>query len=136
MPRARALGSLAQVASLAADMPTAMAAGTEGLALLRELGDAEGMIVALTSLGSAATITGEPEAWRPYLAEAAALAEQAGDQRSLAYALALTGRAAVNRATNRDAGRAALRRSLEIAQSCGTDLPGAPAGRPGPGGPR
>ena len=47
--RARALGSLAQVASLAADMPTAMAAGTEGLALLRELGDSEGMIVALTT---------------------------------------------------------------------------------------
>ncbi len=121
--RARALGSLAQIASLAADMPTAMAAGTEGLALLRELGDSEGMIVALTSLGSAATIMGEPEAWRPYLEEAAALAEQAGDQRSLAYALALTGRAAVNRATNRDAGRAALRRSVEIAQSCGaTDV--------------
>jgi DNA-binding CsgD family transcriptional regulator len=121
--RARALGSLSQIASLAADMPTAMAAGTEGLSLLRQLGDSEGMIVALTSLGSSATIMGEPDAWRPYLEEAASLAEKIGDQRSLAYALALTGRAAVNRATNRDAGRAALRRSAEVAQACGaTDV--------------
>ncbi len=117
--RARALGSLAQVASLAADMPTAMAAGTAALDLLRQLGDADGMIVALTSLGSSATIMGEPDAGRPYLSEAAELAEATGDQRALAYALALLGRTAVNSATNRDAGREALRRSLEAAQACG-----------------
>jgi predicted ATPase/DNA-binding CsgD family transcriptional regulator len=117
--RARALGSLAQVASLAADMPTAMEAGTAALDLLRELGDAGGMIVALTSLGSSATIMGEPDAGRPYLNEAIALAEETGDQRALAYALALLGRIAVNSAVDRDAGREALRRSLAVARRCG-----------------
>jgi predicted ATPase/DNA-binding CsgD family transcriptional regulator len=117
--RARALGRLAQVASLAADMPTAMAAGTAGLGLLRRLGDQDGMIVALTSLGSSATIMGEPDAGRPYLDEAVALAEQLGDQRALAYALALLGRTAVNSARERDAGRRALRRSADVARACG-----------------
>jgi predicted ATPase/DNA-binding CsgD family transcriptional regulator len=116
--RARALGSLAQVASLAADMTTAMEAGTAALDLLRQLGDADGMIVALTSLGSSATIMGEPDAGRPYLNEAIALAEQTGDQRALAYALALLGRTAVNSAVGRDAGRVALRRSLSVAHAC------------------
>ena len=116
--RARALGSLAQVASLAADMTTAMEAGTAALDLLRQLGDADGMIVALTSLGSSATIMGEPDAGRPYLNEAIALAEQTGDQRALAYALALLGRTAVNSAAGRDAGREALRRSLAVARAC------------------
>jgi predicted ATPase/DNA-binding CsgD family transcriptional regulator len=115
--RARALGSLAQVASLAADMTTAMEAGTAALELLRRLGDADGMIVALTSLGSSATIMGEPDAGRPYLNEAIALAEQTGDQRALAYALALLGRTAVNSAVDRDAGREALRRSLAVAHA-------------------
>jgi DNA-binding CsgD family transcriptional regulator len=119
MLRARAMGSLSQVASLAADMPTAMAAGAASLALLRQLGDQQGMIVALTSLGSSATIMAEPDAGRPYLAEAAALAAEIGDQRALAYALALTGRTAVNSATDRDAGRMALRRSIEVARACG-----------------
>jgi predicted ATPase len=45
--RVRALGGLTQIASLALDMPTAFAAGTEGLALLRELGDTEGIIMTL-----------------------------------------------------------------------------------------
>jgi predicted ATPase/DNA-binding CsgD family transcriptional regulator len=117
--RARALGSLSQVASLAADMSTAMSAGTEGLDLLRQLGDTQGMIVTLTSLGSSATIMAEPDAGRGYLEEAAALAEATGDRRSVAYALALTGRTAVNSATNRDAGRTALRHSIEIAEECG-----------------
>jgi predicted ATPase/DNA-binding CsgD family transcriptional regulator len=116
--RARALGGLAQVASLAADMTTAMEAGTAALDLLRQLGDADGMIVALTSLGSSATIMGEPDAGRPYLNEAIALAEQSGDQRALAYALALLGRTAVNSAVGRDAGREALRRSLAVARAC------------------
>ena len=115
---ARALGSLAQVASLAADMPTAMEAGTAALDLLRQLGDAGGMIVALTSLGSSATIMAEPDAGRPYLNEAIALAEETGDQRALAYALALLGRTAVNSAINRDAGREALQRSLAVARAC------------------
>jgi len=116
--RARALGSLAQVASLAADMTTAMEAGTAALDLLRQLGDADGMIVALTSLGSSATIMGEPDAGRPYLNEAITLAEQTGDQRALAYALALLGRTAVNSAVDRDEGREALRRSLAVARAC------------------
>jgi predicted ATPase len=114
--RARALGSLAQVASLAADMPTAMTAGTAALGLLRELGDKDGMIVALTSLGSSATIMGEPDAGRPYLERAVALAEETGDQHALAYALALLGRTAVNSAAGRDIGRDALRRSLAVAR--------------------
>ena len=117
--RARALGSLAQVASLAADMPTAMAAGTAALGLLRRLGDKDGMILALTSLGSSATIMGERDAGRPYLEQAVALAEETGDQPALAYALALLGRTAVNSAVNRDAGRDALRRSLSVARACG-----------------
>jgi predicted ATPase/DNA-binding CsgD family transcriptional regulator len=117
--RARALGSLAQVASLAADMPTAVEAGTAALDLLRQLNDTDGMIVALTSLGSSATIMGEPDAGRPYLTEAIALAEQTGDQRALAYALALLGRTAVNSAVGRDSGREALQRSLTVARACG-----------------
>jgi predicted ATPase/DNA-binding CsgD family transcriptional regulator len=117
--RARTLGSLAQVASLAADMPTAMEAGTAALDLLRQLDDADGMIVALTSLGSSATIMGQTDAGRSYLNEAIALAEETGDQRALAYALALLGRTAVNSAVNRDAGRGALQRSLAVARSAG-----------------
>jgi len=117
--RARALGSLAQVASLAADMPTAMEAGAAALELLRQLDDADGMIVALTSLGSSATIMGQTDAGRSYLNEAIALAEQTGDQRALAYALALLGRTAVNSAVNRDAGREALQRSLAVAGTAG-----------------
>jgi hypothetical protein len=77
------------------------------------------MILALTSLGSSATIMGEPDAGRPYLEQAAALAEETGDQHALAYALALLGRTAVNSAVNRDAGRDALRRSVAVAQACG-----------------
>jgi predicted ATPase len=75
--RARALGGLTQIASLALDLPVAFAAGTEGLALQRQLGDQTGIIMTLTSLGSSATLMGEPEAGRPYLHEAIALAEQA-----------------------------------------------------------
>ena len=66
--RARALGALTQIASLALDLPVAFAAGTEGLAVLRQLGDKEGIVMTLTSLGSSATLMGEPEACRPYLA--------------------------------------------------------------------
>jgi len=117
--RARALGSLAQVASLAADMPTARAAGTAALELMRQLGDCGGMILALTSLGSSATIMGDAAAGRSYLEQAVELAEQTGDQHALAYALALLGRTAVNSAVNRDAGRDALRRSLAVARGCG-----------------
>ena len=117
--RARALGSLAQVASLAADMPTAMEAGTAALDLLRQLADADGMIVALTSLGSSATIMGQSDEGRSYLNEAITLAEETGAQRALAYALALLGRTAVNSAVNRDAGRDALQRSLAVARAAG-----------------
>ena len=92
--------------SLAADMPTAMAAGTAASDLLRRLDHKDGMIVALTSLGSSATIMGEPDAGPAlYLERAVALAEETGDQRALAYALALLGRTAVNSAVGRDAGR-------------------------------
>ena len=117
--RARALGGLTQIASLALDMPVAFAAGTEGLALLRELGDTEGIIMTLTSLGSIATLMGEPDSGRSYLHEAIALAERSGDQRALAYALAVRGRAAVNWPGDRLAGRKAARRAIEVAKQCG-----------------
>ena len=52
--RARALGALTQIASLALDLPVAFAAGTEGLAVLRQLGDKEGIVMTLTSLGFSA----------------------------------------------------------------------------------
>jgi predicted ATPase/DNA-binding CsgD family transcriptional regulator len=117
--RGRALGGLAQIASLALDLPVAFAAGREGLALLRRLGDKEGIVMTLTSLGSSATLMGEPEAGRPYLYEAIALAEEIGDQRALAYALAVRGRAATSLPDDRPAGREALRRAIEVARRCG-----------------
>jgi predicted ATPase/DNA-binding CsgD family transcriptional regulator len=117
--RARALGALTQIASLTLDLPLAFAAGTEGLAVLRQLGDNEAIVMTLTSLGSSAIQTGEPEAFRPYLDEAIALAEETGDQRALAYALAVRGRVANSFAADRPAGREALRRSIEVARQCG-----------------
>jgi predicted ATPase/DNA-binding CsgD family transcriptional regulator len=117
--RGRALGGLTQIASLALDLPVAFAAGTEGLALLRQLGDKEGIVMTLTSLGSSATLMGEPEAGRPYLHEAIALAEEIGDQRALAYALAVRGRAATSLPADRAAGREALHRAIEVARQCG-----------------
>ena len=117
--RARALGALTQIASLALDLPVALAAGTEGLAVLRQLGDKEGIVMTLTSLGSSATLMSEPEAGRPYLDEAIALAEGIGDQRALAYALAVRGRAATMVPADRPAGRETLRRSIEVARQCG-----------------
>jgi predicted ATPase/DNA-binding CsgD family transcriptional regulator len=116
--RARALGALTQIASLTLDLPLAFAAGTEGLAVLRQLDDKEGMVMTLTSLGSSATQMGEPEAFR-YLDEAVALAEEIGDQRALAYALAMRGRIANTVPADRPAGRSALRRSVEVARQCG-----------------
>jgi len=117
--RARALGALTQIASLTLDLPLAFAAGTEGLAVLRQLGDNEGIVMTLTSLGSSAIQTSEPEAFRPYLDEAIALAEETGDQRALAYALAVRGRVANGFPADRPAGREALRRSIEVARQCG-----------------
>jgi predicted ATPase/DNA-binding CsgD family transcriptional regulator len=117
--RARALGALTQIASLALDLPVAFAAGTEGLAVLRQLGDKEGIVMTLTSLGSSATLMAEPEAGRAYLNEAIALAEEIDDQRALAYALAVRGRAATMLPADRPAGREALRRSIEVARRCG-----------------
>jgi DNA-binding CsgD family transcriptional regulator/tetratricopeptide (TPR) repeat protein len=118
--RARALGALTQIASLALDLPVAFAAGTEGLAVLRQLGDTEAIIMTLTSLGSSATLMGEPDAGRPYLHEAIALAEEIGDLRALAYALAVRGRAATMSPADRPAGREVLRRSIDVARQCGT----------------
>jgi predicted ATPase/DNA-binding CsgD family transcriptional regulator len=114
--RARALGALAQIASLTVDRPLAFAAGNEGLAVLRELGDKEGIVMTLTSLG----FTSGDEVGLSYLDEAIALAEEIGDQRALAYALAMRGRAANHLPGDRPAGREALRRSLEIARQCGS----------------
>jgi predicted ATPase/DNA-binding CsgD family transcriptional regulator len=117
--RARALGALTQIASLTLDLALAVAAGTEGLAVLRQLGDKEGMVMTLTSLGSSAIQMGEPEAFRPYLDEAIALAGETGDQRALAYALTVRGRVANSFPADRPAGREALRRSIEVARQCG-----------------
>jgi predicted ATPase/DNA-binding CsgD family transcriptional regulator len=114
-PRARALGALTQIAGLTLDRPLALAAGTEGLALLRQLGDKEGIVMTLTSLGFSI----EGEAGLSFLDEAIALAEEIGDQRALAYALAMRGRAANTFPADRPAGREALRRSIEVARQCG-----------------
>ena len=113
--RARALGALTQIAGLARDMPAAFAAGTEGLAVLRQLGDKEGIVMTLTSLG----FSTEDGTGRPYLDEAVALAEEIGDQRTLAYALAVRGRFANTFPADRPAGREALRRSIAVARQCG-----------------
>jgi predicted ATPase/DNA-binding CsgD family transcriptional regulator len=113
--RARALGGLTQMAGLTLDLPLAFAAGTEGLTLLRQLGDKEGVVMTLTSLGF--SISGDEG--RPYLEEAIALAEEIGDQRALAYALAMRGRVANTVPADRPAGRDALRRGIEVARQCG-----------------
>ena len=112
--RARALGALTQIAGLARDRPVAFAAGTEGLAVLRQLGDKEGIVMTLTSLG----FSTEDGTGLPYLLEAVALAEEIGDQRALAYALAVRGRFANTFPADRPAGRQALRRSIEVARQC------------------
>jgi predicted ATPase/DNA-binding CsgD family transcriptional regulator len=114
--RARALGALTQIASLTRDLPVAFAAGTEGLAVLRQLGDKEGIVMTLTSLG----FSTEDGTGRAYLDEAVALAEEIGDQRALAYALAVRGRFANTFPADRPAGREALRRSIEVARQCGS----------------
>jgi predicted ATPase/DNA-binding CsgD family transcriptional regulator len=115
-PRARALGALTQIAGLALDLPLAFAAGTEGLAVLRQLGDKEGIVMTLTSLGFGSE---DQRAGLPYLYEAIALAEEIGDQRALAYALAMWGREATSFPADRPAGREALHRSIEVARQCG-----------------
>jgi predicted ATPase/DNA-binding CsgD family transcriptional regulator len=117
--RARALGGLARIAGLAYDFPTAQAAGAESLGMLRQLGDKPGIVQALTSLGFIAAPLAEPGSGHAYLTEAAALAEQLGDQAAQAYALALIGRAAINRPADRPAARTALRRSIQLARECG-----------------
>ncbi|HEY6297086.1 MAG TPA: LuxR C-terminal-related transcriptional regulator, partial [Streptosporangiaceae bacterium] len=113
--RARALGALSQIASLVRDHPTAFAAGAEGLSLLRQLGDKEGIVMALTSLG----FSKEDGTGLPYLEEAIALAEEIGDQRMLAYVLAVRGRFANTFPADRPAGREALGRSMAVARQCG-----------------
>jgi hypothetical protein len=117
--RARALGGLAQVAGLAFDFPTAAAAGAESLAMLRELDDKPGIVLALTSLGFIATALAEPDSGRAHLLEAASLASELGDEAAQAYALALIGRAAINYPGDRSAAREPVRRAIELARRCG-----------------
>lgn len=117
--RAQALGGLARIAGLAYNFPTAQAAGTESLAILRQLGDKPGLVQALTSLGFIAAPLAEPDSGQAYLTEAAALAEQLGDRAAQAYALALIGRSAINQPADRQAARAVLRRSIQLARECG-----------------
>jgi len=118
-PRARALGGLAQIAGLAFDFPTAAEAGAQSLAMLRELGDKPGIVQALTSLGFIAAPLAQPDSGRGYLTEAAALADELGDDAAQAYALALIGRAAINRPADRPPARAAVHRAVELARRCG-----------------
>jgi predicted ATPase/DNA-binding CsgD family transcriptional regulator len=118
-PKARALGGLAQVAGLAFDFPTAASAGAQSLAMLRELGDKPGMVQALTSLGFIAAPLAQPDSGRGYLTEAAALADELGDDAAQAYALALIGRAAINRPGDRPSARAAVHRAVDLARRCG-----------------
>jgi predicted ATPase/DNA-binding CsgD family transcriptional regulator len=117
--RARALGGLAQVAGLAFDFPTAAAAGAESLAMLRELDDKPGIVVALTSLGFIAAPLAQPGSGRAYLTEAATLAAELGDDAAQAYALALIGRSAINHPGDRPSARAAVHRGIELARRCG-----------------
>jgi predicted ATPase/DNA-binding CsgD family transcriptional regulator len=117
--RARALGGLAQVAGLAFDFPTAAAAGAESLAMLRELDDKQGMVLALTSLGFIAAPLAQPDSGRGYLLEAATLAGELGDDAAQAYALALVGRSAINHPGDRPSARAEVRRGIELARRCG-----------------
>ncbi len=117
--RARALGGMAQIAGLAFDFPTAAQAGAESLAMLRELDDKPGIVQALTSLGFIAAPLAEPDAGRGYLTEAVALAGELGDESAQAYALALIGRAAINRPADRPSARGAVRRAIEISRRCG-----------------
>jgi predicted ATPase/DNA-binding CsgD family transcriptional regulator len=117
--QARALGGLAQVAGLAFDFPTAAAAGAESLAMLRELDDKPGIVIALTSLGFIATPLAEPDSGRAYLMEAAALAGELGDDAAQAYALALIGRSGINYPGDRPHAREAARRGIELARQCG-----------------
>jgi predicted ATPase/DNA-binding CsgD family transcriptional regulator len=117
--RARALGGLAQVAGLAFDFPTAAEAGAQSLTMLRELDDKPGIVQALTSLGFIAAPMAAPDSGRGYLSEAVALAGELGDEPSQAYALALQGRAAINRPADRPSARVAVRRAIEISRRCG-----------------
>jgi predicted ATPase/DNA-binding CsgD family transcriptional regulator len=117
--RARALGGLAQVAGLAFDFPTAAKAGAQSLSMLRELDDKPGILQALTSLGFIAAPLAEPDSGRRYLTEAVALAGELGDEPGQAYALALIGRAAINRPADRPGARVSVHRAIEISRRCG-----------------
>jgi predicted ATPase/DNA-binding CsgD family transcriptional regulator len=117
--RARALSGLAQVAGLAFDFPTAAEAGAQSLTMLRELDDKPGIVQALTSLGFIAAPLAAPDSGRRYLTEAVALAGELGDESAQAYALALIGRAAINRPADRPSARVAVRRAVEISRRCG-----------------
>jgi predicted ATPase/DNA-binding CsgD family transcriptional regulator len=117
--RARALGGLAQVAGLAFDFPTAAEAGAQSLSMLRELDDKPGILQALTSLGFIAAPLAEPDSGRRYLTEAVALAGELGDESAQAYALALIGRAAINRPADRPGARIAVHGAIKISQRCG-----------------
>ena len=93
-----------------------MDGAAEGLALLRRLGgDKEGIVMTLTGLG----FSTEDGTGLPYLDEAVALAEEIGDQRTLAYVVAVRGRFANNFPADRPAGRQALRRSIAVGRQCG-----------------
>jgi predicted ATPase/DNA-binding CsgD family transcriptional regulator len=117
--RARALGTLAQLALLAEDIPTAETAATEGLELLRASGDKRAMVATLTTLGFIGIQLGDSEAGRRHTKEAATLAEELGDQQGLAYALAIQGSTALIHPADRDVARAVLARSIDVARGCG-----------------
>jgi predicted ATPase/class 3 adenylate cyclase/DNA-binding CsgD family transcriptional regulator len=116
--RARALGSLAHLALQAQDLPTAVAAADDAIALARSADDLPALVEALTTRGYIGVHFNEPSA-ATHTDEAAAIAEASGDLRGLAYILTIRGSVGLSNVADRPLSRAALARSIEVARQCG-----------------
>ncbi len=85
--RGRALLTLGNVAKFRGDRTQADALYTEGLALLRELDDTRGVLVALNNLSTVLIERGDLDRAAPLIAESLALKRQIGDRRGIAVGM-------------------------------------------------
>jgi predicted ATPase len=85
--RARALVTLGNVAKFRGDQMEASRRYTDGLALLRELNDIRGTLVALNNLSALLIETGDLDHALPLIEESLTLKRQVGDRRGVAVSL-------------------------------------------------
>jgi predicted ATPase/DNA-binding XRE family transcriptional regulator len=85
--RARALLTLGNIAKFRGDLAQADQLYSDGLALLRELGDTRGALVALNNLSAMLIERGDLDRALPLIEESLSLKRQAGDRRGIAVSL-------------------------------------------------